>query len=368
MAEPRIVIPVVAGSNPVGHPPPMSTDEKFMREALRLARRGLGQTCPNPAVGCVLVKNGRIIARGWHRRAGLPHAEVEALRSLKNPAAARGATAYVTLEPCSTHGRTPPCTAALIEAGIRCVVAGAIDPDPRHRGRGLRLLRKAGLATRQGVLSAECEALNPDFHHTMTTGLPWVIAKCGMSLDGRLTRPRGEGQWITSPSARADAMKLRARVGAILVGAGTIREDDPALTLRGIKGTQPWRVVWAPRGGIPRKARVLQDHWKDRTIVLRTPSLRAALRALARRGIQSVLVEGGGHTLGKLFDGKLADEVIFYIAPLLAGGQVPAVGGRGAGRPGQAVRLTGTAYQRIGGDLRISGRTRRSEAPAVARA
>lgn len=333
----------------------MTSDEKFMQEALRLARRGLGHTQPNPAVGCVLVKNGRIIARGYHRRAGRPHAEIEALRSLKNPARARGATAYITLEPCSTHGRTPPCTAALIEAGITRVVCGAIDPNPQHRGRGLRLLAEAGSKTKSGVLAAECTALNPEFHQVMTTGLPWVIAKCGMSLDGRLTRPPGEGQWITSPAARADAMKLRARVDAILVGAGTVRADDPSLTLRGLQGEQPWRVVWAPRGAVPRGARLLHDRWKDRTLVLRQKSLRAALRALARRGITSVLVEGGGHTLGCLFDGRLAQEVVFYVAPMLAGGKVPAVGGRGVSTAKKAVRLEDVVYQPLDGCLRISG-------------
>ena len=158
----------------------MTTDEKFMRAALKLARRGLGRTRPNPAVGCVLVKNGRIIARGYHRGAGRPHAEIEALRTLKNAARARGATAYITLEPCSTHGRTPPCTEALISAGIARVVSGAIDPNPKHRGRGLRHLAQAGVKTTSGVLAYQCAALNPEFHHFMSTGLPWVVAKCGM--------------------------------------------------------------------------------------------------------------------------------------------------------------------------------------------
>ncbi len=357
MAEPRIVIPVVAGSNPVGHPPsPMADDEKFMREALRLARKGVGKTHPNPAVGCVLVKNGRIIARGWHRRAGGPHAEIEALHSLKNISAARGSTAFVTLEPCSTHGRTPPCTAALIEAGVARVVSGAVDPNPKHRGRGLKVLSKSGVKTTSGVLAAECAALNPEFHQFMTTGLPWVIAKCGMSLDGRLTRPPGEGQWITSPAARADAMKLRAKVDAILVGAATVREDDPSLTVRGLKeAPQPWRVVWAPGGHVPRGAKIFHDRWKDRTLVLKEKTLRGALRALARRGIQSVLVEGGGHTLGKLFDGRLANEVVFYVAPLLAGGATPAVGGRGVALPRAAARLADVRFRRIGEDIRISG-------------
>ena len=353
MAEPRIVIPVVAGSSPVGHPSLlMAADEKFMREAIRLARKGLGKTRPNPTVGCVIVKKGRVIGRGWHRRAGLPHAEIEALCSLKNPAAARGATAYITLEPCSTHGRTPPCTKALVAAGVLRVVIGSIDPNPKHRGRAIKLLCAAGIKTKTGVLADECTALNPEFNHVMTTGLPWVIAKCGMSLDGRLTRPPGEGQWITSPAARRDAMKLRARVDAILVGAGTVRADNPALTLRGVKGAQPWRVVWAPRSAPPRKSKIFRDALKGRTIVLRQKSLRAALRSLAERGIHSVLVEGGGHTLGKLFQTRLANEVVFYVAPLLAGAGTPATG---AGRRPRASEISEAKVVRVGNDLRLSG-------------
>jgi len=354
----------------------MAADEKFMREAIRLARKGLGQTRPNPAVGCVIVKSGRIIGRGWHRRAGLRHAEVEALESLRKSADARGATAYVTLEPCSTHGRTPPCTRALIEAGVARVVIGTIDPNPKHCGRALESLRKAGIKTKTNILAAECDALNPEFNHAMQTGLPWVVAKCGMSLDGRLTRPPGEGQWITSPAARRDAMKLRADADAILVGAATVRADDPSLTLRGIKGEQPWRIVWAPRGGIPRRAKVFTDAHRNRTIVLRQRSLRAALRALAKRGVRSLLVEGGGRTLGRLFKEGLANEAVFYVAPLLAGGSVPSVAGAGhacrvekcgsgdrtpkarraPGAPRQSISLQGTTYARVGSCIRIEGK------------
>ena len=377
MAEPRIVIPVVAGSSPVGHPSLfMAADEKFMREAIRLARKGLGHTRPNPAVGCVIVKSGRIIGRGWHRRAGLPHAEVEALKSLRKSADARGATAYITLEPCSTHGRTPPCTWALIEAGVARVVIGTIDPNPKHCGRALESLHKAGIKTKTNVLAAECDALNPEFNHAMRTGLPWVVAKCGMSLDGRLTRPPGEGQWITSPAARRDAMKLRAGVDAILVGAATVRADDPSLTLRGIKGEQPWRIVWAPRGSVPRRAKVFTDAHRNRTILLHQRSLRAALRTLAKRGVRSVLVEGGGHTLGTLFKEGLANEAVFYVAPLLVGGSVATVAGAddirrveksGSGVPmlktrrapgglRLPIRLQGTTYARVGSCIRMEGK------------
>ncbi|MBU3665871.1 MAG: bifunctional diaminohydroxyphosphoribosylaminopyrimidine deaminase/5-amino-6-(5-phosphoribosylamino)uracil reductase RibD [Chthoniobacterales bacterium] len=330
----------------------MTRDEKFMREAIRLACKGHGHTRPNPAVGCVIVKDGRIIGRGWHRRAGAPHAEIEALRSLKNSRAALGATLYVTLEPCSTRGRTGPCTEALIAAGVARVVAGAIDPNPKHRGRGLRILRKAGLALTSGVLDKECAALNPEFNHFMSTGRPWVVAKCGMSLDGRLSRPPGESQWITSKAARADAMKLRARVDAMLVGANTVRTDDPALTVRGIRGAaQPWRVIWAPRGRPPAKSKVFKDRWRHKTIVATNQTLKGVLRDLAKRGIQSVLVEGGGHTLGQLFKESLADEVTFYIAPLLAGGPIPAVGSR----PAKVPQIVSAHWEKIGQCLKVRG-------------
>lgn len=335
----------------------MPSDEHYMREALRLARRGLGHTHPNPAVGCLIVRNGKILGRGWHRKAGSPHAEIEALRSLARPALARGATAYVTLEPCSTHGRTPPCTGALVAAGLSRVVTGAIDPNPEHRGRGLAILRRAGLETASGVLAGECASLNPEFHFAMSTGLPWVIAKCGMSLDGRLTRPPGEPRWITSPAARADAMKLRTRVDAILVGAETVRADNPSLTVRGMPGAaQPWRVVWAPRRMPPRNSKLFTDRWKSRTLVVRHASLRDALRALAARGITSVMVEGGGHTMGCVMDNHLAQELVFYIAPMLAGGAIPAVGGRGVLLPSRAARLSRTKFETLGDCLRISGK------------
>lgn len=341
-------------------PIPPASDAFFMNETIRLARRGIGSTHPNPAVGCLIVHQGKIIGRGWHRKAGGPHAEIAALQSLARPGSARGAVFYVTLEPCSSHGRTPPCTEALISAGAARVVVGAIDPDPRHRGRGLKILRTAGIKVTRGVLEDECVGLNPEFHHAMSTGLPWVIAKCGMSLDGRLTRPPGEPRWITSPAARADAMRLRARVDAILVGAGTVRADNPALTLRGVRGApQPWRAVWAPRGQPPHDAQVLHDRWKDRTLILRDRSLRGALRSLAARGVRSVLIEGGGHTLGRVMDERLACEVVFYVAPMLAGGKVPAIGGRGAGRTCDAVKLDQVEYRTIGACLRMSGLIRR---------
>src|SRR6266446_6832709 len=193
-----------------------------MRAALREARRGLGLTSPNPAVGAVLVRGGKIIARGHHRKAGAPHAEIECLRNFKGTVP-KDAILYVTLEPCSTTGRTGPCTNAIIKAGVRRLVVGATDPNPLHAGDGIALLRKAGLEVRTGVLADECSALNEAFNKWITTGRPFVIAKCGMSLDGRLSRPPKESRWITSGAARRQARQLRARVDAILIGAETLR-------------------------------------------------------------------------------------------------------------------------------------------------
>jgi diaminohydroxyphosphoribosylaminopyrimidine deaminase/5-amino-6-(5-phosphoribosylamino)uracil reductase len=344
-------------------------DEQYMRAALRQASLGVGFTSPNPAVGAVIVRGRRIVARGHHRRAGLPHAEIEALRALASPALARGATMYVTLEPCSTHGRTPPCVDAILAAGLRRVVVGAVDPNPRHRGRGLELLRNAGVDVTSGVLEKEAEALNPGFNKWIATGLPWVIAKAGLSLDGRLSRPPGEGQWLTSEASRRDAQQLRLRADAILIGANTLRADNPRLTVRGIpraeEKEQPWRVVLT-RGAreLPQSAHLFTDAARDRTLVFSGQSLRTVLRTLAReKGVTTVLIEGGMRVLGEAFDRRLVDEVCFYMAPLVCGGPVVAVGGIGAGSSAQAVRLVEPQYRRIGDDLRLSGRVQGSHAP-----
>src|SRR5438128_3782754 len=218
-------------------------DEKFMRAALNEAKKGLGQTSPNPAVGAVLVVGNRIVATGHHRPAGRDDAEVECLRNFGARVPAR-ATLYVALEPCSTEGRTAPCADAILQAGVRNVVVGAIDVNPRHSGKGIMQLRNAGVRVRDGVLSDECAQINEAFNKWIVTGRPFVIAKCGMSLDGRLTRPAGESRWITGHSARRHAHQLRARMDAILIGAQTVRTDNPRLTVRGVRSSrQPWRVI-----------------------------------------------------------------------------------------------------------------------------
>ncbi len=333
----------------------MNADEKYMRLALREARRGVGATSPNPAVGAVIVKGGRVLAKGWHRRAGMPHAEIEALAALKKPGDARGATIYVTLEPCCTHGRTPPCTDAILAAGLRRVVFGATDPNPAHAGRAIGVLEMGGLKVTSGVLAEECAGLNEAFNHWVVTGFPLVIAKAGLSLDGRLTRPPGEGQWLTSAASRKDAMRLRSTVDAVLVGAGTVRMDNPRLTLRGVTGRQPLRVVLTRSGRLPKDAHLFTDEHRERTVVFRGKSLRAVLRDLGKRGCTSVLIEGGGEVLGEAFDAGVVQRVVFYLAPLVCGGP-DVIKGRGAGESASAPRIVAPEFRRLGGDLVICGR------------
>lgn len=325
------------------------TDEQFMRIALREAAKGVGHTSPNPSVGAVIVQGGNVIARGFHRRAGLPHAEIEALKKTRH---AQGATLYVTLEPCSTHGRTPPCVDAIIAAGIRRVVIGAMDPNPAHAGRAVRILKKGGIAVTPDVLEEECTELNRAFNKWIVTGLPFVIAKAGLSLDGRLARPAGEDRWITSPASRADAHKLRARVDAILIGAETLRADNPRLTVRGVRGAkQPWRVVVTRSGNLPCDAFLFTDEYKERTLVYKNKSLSAVLRDLGKRGATSVLIEGGAKVLAAAFDKRLVDAVRCYIAPMLIGGTQPSFGGSGI----KSIRIMNAEYKQIGGDIRVAG-------------
>ncbi len=338
-------------------------DERCMRLALREAAKGEGRTSPNPAVGAVIVRGGRVLARGYHHAAGQSHAEIEALRALKRPAQARGATIYVTLEPCSTHGRTPPCTEAIVRAGLSRVVVGANDPNPRHAGGGLELLKAAGVEVRAGVLEEECRRLNQAFNRWIVTGRPWVIAKAALTLDGRLTRPPGEDRWLSAPRARAHAHRQRARVDAILIGAGTLRADNPRLTVRGVPGgdpaRQPWRVVLTRGGDLPAGAHLFTDEWKERTLVFRDRPLREVLDELGRRQVTSVLIEGGGQVLGQAFDGGLVDAVQFYFTPWVTGGAHLAVaGGLGASATGSG-HCEGR-FERLGGDVIFLGEMTRS--------
>jgi diaminohydroxyphosphoribosylaminopyrimidine deaminase/5-amino-6-(5-phosphoribosylamino)uracil reductase len=331
------------------------TDERFMRAALREARRGLGLTSPNPAVGAVLVMKNKIVARGHHRRAGAPHAEVECLARFGRPVPKK-ATLYVTLEPCSTTGRTGPCTTAIIDARVKNLVVGTLDPNPKHAGRGIDRLRKAGIEVRVGVLSEECCELNESYNKWVQTGVPFVIAKCGMSLDGRLTAPPSESQWLTSPASRRHAQQLRALVDAILVGAETIRTDDPRLTRRGPPGArQPWRIVLSRSGKLPRRARIFTDRFAERTLVYGGMELDVLFRKLGAKEITSVLIEGGGDILGQALDLQLIDKIQIYLAPIFTGGPTLAFAGTGAESTSSATRLIRVRYEKIGEDLCVVG-------------
>jgi diaminohydroxyphosphoribosylaminopyrimidine deaminase / 5-amino-6-(5-phosphoribosylamino)uracil reductase len=332
-------------------------DRAFMARALELAGRGLDTSHPNPRVGCVLAKDDRILAEGWHERAGGPHAEAAALAALSaTGASAAGCTAYVTLEPCSHHGRTPPCAQALIAAGIARAVFAVRDPDPRVDGGGARRLAEAGIRVEQGLLAQEAEQLNEGFMKRMRQGLPFVRLKLAQSLDGRTALSGGESRWISGEAARADVQRWRARSSAVLTGIGTVLADDPRLTVRpgGPRVRQPLRVVLDSRLRLPPEARLLeslpgegvQDFPDPGVLVFTTGQparraalegrgvrveatasvgghvdLRAALAKLAAEGVNEVLAECGAVLGGALLTAGLVDELLIYVAPLLLGPQ-----------------------------------------------
>jgi diaminohydroxyphosphoribosylaminopyrimidine deaminase/5-amino-6-(5-phosphoribosylamino)uracil reductase len=315
-------------------------DRRYMRRALELAERGLYTTTPNPRVGCVIVLDGEIVGEGWHERAGEPHAEVKALRVAG--AKAQGATVYVTLEPCSHHGRTPPCDQALISARVARVVAAMRDPNPLVGGRGLEAIRAAGIAVESGIMQNEALELNVGFVARMTRGRPWMRMKVAASLDGKTALLNGRSQWITGPEARRDGHRWRARSCAIMTGIGTVRDDDPQLTVRDVDTPrQPVRVVIDSRLETPLDARVLGPgtiiaaahgeparidalRGKDvEVIVLPNASgkvdLHALMQELSRREINEVHVEAGHKLNGSLLREGLVDELLVYLAPSILG-------------------------------------------------
>jgi diaminohydroxyphosphoribosylaminopyrimidine deaminase / 5-amino-6-(5-phosphoribosylamino)uracil reductase len=335
---------------------PADRDHRYMRLALRQARKGLGKTSPNPAVGAVLVRGGTVLSTGWHRRAGGPHAEIEALSALPEPESATGATLYVTMEPCSTAGRTPPCTDAIIAAKIVRVVIGAVDPNPKHQGRGLEQLRGAGIAVAVGVREEESVLLNVGFNKWITTGMPWIIGKVAQSLDGRITRPAGEPQRLSNDRSFRLVHYLRASVDAILVGAETVRRDNPRLTVHtSPRGLQPWRVVMTRSGNLPGNATILSDEYRERTLVYQGIGWLDMLKDLGGRGVTRLLVEGGGDVLGQLRDLQLIDELWCFITPLLTGGTKQSFGGIGVEGMEDANRLHRLRYKRIGNDVLVTG-------------
>jgi len=356
-----------------------TADREFMTRALRLAEEGLYSTSPNPRVGCVIVKDGAVVGEGWHERAGEAHAEVVALRTARDRA--RGATVYVTLEPCSHHGRTPPCTDALIAAGVTRLVAAMADPNPRVGGSGLRQLEVAGIAVECGLLAAEARALNAGFVTRMERGTPYTRLKVAASLDGTTALNNGASRWITGPEARDDGHHWRARACAILTGIGTVLDDDPQLTVRAVTTSrQPRRVVVDSRLETPPDAKVLagggtliacarEDGEKARALADRGAEivvlpnaegkvdLPALMGELARREVNELHVEAGFKLNGSLLREALVDEFLFYLAPRLLGHDargmfaLPPLAQLAAG-----IELDVFEIERIGTDLRLRAR------------
>jgi diaminohydroxyphosphoribosylaminopyrimidine deaminase/5-amino-6-(5-phosphoribosylamino)uracil reductase len=370
-----------------------ATDSQYMAEALRLAERRLGRTTPNPAVGCVLVRNGRIIARAATAAGGRPHAEAIALARAGRRA--RGATAYVTFEPCAHQGRTPPCARALIDSGVRRVVVGCVDPYPPVRGRGIAILRRARIGVTVGVLEDECRRLNEGFITRVTRGRPFVLLKLAMSLDGRIAAASGDSQWISSEASRALVHRWRGQCDAVMVGAGTAIADDPRLTCRVRGGRDPVRVLIDPHFRVPAEARVyrgpsaapailvttagnlvrsservfqLQNitaRYHGATVeVLAAPSRRgqvaldALMREFGRRGWCNVMIEGGAHLAGAALRAGIVDRVAFFVAPRIIGAGLPAIEGLGTGRVRDAIVLDDLTARRVGDDWLIEARPR----------
>lgn len=357
-------------------------DERFMRQALVLARKGYGRTSPNPMVGALLVKRGRVIGEGWHKRAGAPHAEIEAIHATANP---KGATLYVTLEPCSTVGRTPSCVEAVKAAGIRRVVVAAVDPNPAHAGRAFRRLRGVGIDVSKGMLASEASELNAAFDYWIVHDMPLVTVKAAMTLDGRIATAHGESKWITGPAARRRGHHLRKGSDAILVGINTVLADNPSLTVKGKLKSRPLRrIILDSHARIPLTAKVLNDELAHATTVVVTRDapkrrvdaitkmaslfvsptrkgrvdLRWLLKRLGTEEVTNLLVEGGGEVNASFLVGGLAHRVVFFYAPKILGGNDSrrAVSGDDARNMSEALELENVEWNRVGADLLLTAR------------
>ncbi len=356
-------------------------DKRYMRLALRLALKGAGRTSPNPMVGAVLVRDGKVIATGYHKQAGQDHAEIAALKRAGERA--RGATLYINLEPCSHQGRTPPCTLSLIRSGVARVVAGMLDPNPLVSGRGKRALTRAGIQVQIGFLEAECQKLNEAFKKHITRRTPFVILKLAATLDGRIATSTGESKWITGTAARRYVHRIRDQVDVILVGVGTVIADDPELTCRVPKGRDPWRVVLDSHLRVPLSAHLLHHPEPEKTIIVTgtdapsgktkiirgfgnqvwTFKLRAGgipfgsiLKRLGAMNFLSVLIEGGANTASRALKEKAVDKLLLFYAPKIIGGDGrPMVDSLGVKKMKQCAQVTDMAIKSFGSDFLISG-------------
>jgi diaminohydroxyphosphoribosylaminopyrimidine deaminase/5-amino-6-(5-phosphoribosylamino)uracil reductase len=350
------------------------SDADYMAMALDLARLGSGRTSPNPAVGCVIVKNGNVIGAGFHKKAGLPHAEVEAIHQAVGSSLAatrsgarqagvlRDAVLYVTLEPCcppKKNGRTPPCTDAILKSGIREIVVGMRDPDKKVAGKGIRLLKKNGIRVRESVLKKECEALNEAYIKHRKTGLPFVILKAAITLDGMVGLKTGKRIWISSPESREMAHAMRDRVDGILVGAGTVLKDNPRLTtrLKGVKGKSPIRIILKGKRPLPSKSHIFKKSSVPTWVMPQNKKpLRPLLKKLGEKGIVTLLVEGGSAVYSSFLREGLVDQISLFIAPWFLGEKgIPMFSGI---RKKEAPLLKKATSQRVGPDLLVEGRLR----------
>jgi diaminohydroxyphosphoribosylaminopyrimidine deaminase / 5-amino-6-(5-phosphoribosylamino)uracil reductase len=355
--------------------PSERADERYMKRALQLARRGMGQVSPNPMVGAVIVRLDKIIAEGYHHKFGEDHAEIDAIK--KASGKIRGATLYVNLEPCCHWGKTPPCVDVLIEQGIKRAVIGTLDPHPLVNGKGAQILRDHGIKVTEGVLEQEARALNEVYFHYTRTGRPFITVKYAQSLDGRIATFRGDSRWISSEPSRRFAHRLRAQHDAIMIGIGTVLADDPLLTVRSVKGRNPLRIVLDSRLRIPLNAQVLQGegqtlivttdaHTKKKVqaiqkqekevlVVQRGPKGRADLQSLmqvlAERGVSSILVEGGREIVTSLLQGRLVDRMVVITAPLILGKGIEGIGDLEIGDLKQAMRPSTYKVSRVGEDV-----------------
>lgn len=330
----------------------LTLDEFFIKQTLKLAKGGLSWTNPNPMVGAVIVKGGKILSQGYHKAFGFPHAEIEALRKCQdNP---KDATLYVNLEPCTHFGKTPPCVDAIIRSGIKRVVCSSYDPSPKVHRQGIAMLQKAGLATSIGLLESEARALNEAFFTFHEKKRPFIAIKFAASLDGKIATGTGDSKWITNEKARKYARSLRGKYQAVLVGINTVIKDNPHLGVR-IKGKKdPFRIILGSKQQIPKDSQVLRD---QNVLILNATNIQDLLSTLQKKEIISVLVEGGGKVLGSFVDAGVIDKVYAFHAPIIVGGKkaIGAVGGQGVQTISQAIHLKNLSYRRFDDNLLTTG-------------
>jgi len=360
-------------------------DEFYMRRALKLAEKGKGHVSPNPMVGAVIVKKNRIIGEGYHQRYGGSHAEINAIRNASEKV--EGSTIYITLEPCSHHGKTPPCVEVILAYNIKRVVVGTIDPNPVVSGRGIKILENKGIKVTIGILEDECRKLNEKFFKFIQTRMPFITLKFAQSLDGRIALGTGDSKWVSSPVSLKFAHRLRSTHDAILVGAGTVLHDNPELTIRLVRGKNPIRIVVDSQLRIPMDARVLKNQDAAKTMIASTlradPQRREQLAKmnievllvdetpahqvdlsklfaeLGRRGITSILIEGGAEIITSVLEKRMADRLIVAIAPKIFGKGVEAVGDLGIGNMEEVIHVVDRKFFRRGDDLILEGKIKK---------